>query len=265
VRQLSWQSPDGHTIEGALYLPAGYDAARDGKLPLLLHIHGGPASVFQRQFAATPYYYTPAALCERGIAVLRCNPRGSGGYGKPFRRANVADWGGGDYRDLMQGVELVVDQGIADPERLGVAGWSYGGFMTSWIITQTQRFKAASIGAAVTNLISFIGTADIPGFIPSYFGGEFWERRDLMLERSPLMHAHKVQTPAIMQHGGADERVPLEQGLQYFTALKRRGVPVELYVYPRQPHAIGEPRLLADAIRRNLDWFTAQLVTPPAP
>ncbi len=265
VRLLSWQTPDGFTIEGALYLPAAYDQARDGKLPLLLHIHGGPASVFQRQFPAQPYYYTPAALCERGIAVLRCNPRGSGGYGKPFRQANREDWGGGDYRDLMQGVDLVIDQGIADPARLGVAGWSYGGFMTSWIITQTHRFKAASIGAAVTNLISFIGTADIPGFIPSYFGGEFWERRDLMLERSPVMHAHQVQTPAIMQHGGADERVPLEQGLQYFTALKRRGVPVDLYIYPRQPHAIGEPRLLADAIRRNLDWFTAQLAAPPAP
>jgi len=265
VRLLDWQTPDGLTIEGVLYLPADYDPARDDKLPLLLHVHGGPASIFQRQFAATPYYYTPAALCERGIAVLRCNPRGSGGYGKPFRGANREDWGGGDFRDLMQGVDLVIDQGIADPDRLGIAGWSYGGFMTSWTITQTNRFKAASVGAAVTNLISFIGTADIPGFIPSYFGGEIWERRDLLLEHSPIMHAHKVQTPAIIQHGGADERVPPEQGLQYFTALKRRGVPVEMYIYPRQPHAIGEPRLLADAIRRNLDWFTAQLTTPLSP
>ncbi len=265
VRLLEWQSPDGFTIEGMLYLPADYDPDRDGKLPLLLHVHGGPAGVFQRQFAATPYYYTPAALCERGIALLRCNPRGSGGYGKPFRQANVEDWGGGDFRDLMQGVDLVIEQGIADPDRLGIAGWSYGGFMTSWTIGHTNRFQAASVGAAVTNLISFIGTADIPSFIPSYFGGEFWERPDLLLEHSPIMHAHNVQTPAIIQHGGADERVPLEQGLQFYTALKRRGVPVDMYIYPRQPHAIGEPRLLADAIRRNLDWFTAKLVTPPSP
>lgn len=259
VRLLQWASPDGLTIDGMLYLPAGYDPARDGKLPLLLHIHGGPASVFQRQFAGQPYYYTPAALAERGIAVLRCNPRGSGGYGLAFREANIRDWGGADYRDLMQGVDLVIEQGIADPDRLGVAGWSYGGFMTSWIITQTDRFKVASIGAPVTNLVSFIGTADIPSFIPSYFRSEHWEDRDLYHERSPLYQAHKVKTPAMIQHGDADERVPLEQGLQYYMALERNGVPVDLYIYPRQPHAISEPRLLADAIRRNLAWFTARL------
>ena len=152
VRLLDWRTPDGFTIEGMLYLPADYDPAATARLPLLLHVHGGPAGVFQRQFAATPYYYTPAALCERGIAVLRCNPRGSGGYGKPFRQANVEDWGGGDFRDLMQGVDLVIEQGIADPDRLGISGWSYGGFMTSWTITHTDRFKAASVGAPVTNL-----------------------------------------------------------------------------------------------------------------
>ena len=219
-------------------------------------------SVFQRQFAATPYYYTPAALCERGMAVLRCNPRGSGGYGKRFRYANMQDWGGGDFRDLMQGVDLVIEQGIADPQRLGICGWSYGGYMSSWAITQTDRFVAASIGAPVTNLISFVGTADIPSFIPGFFGGEVWECTELMLERSPLFQAHKGNTPSIIQHGDADERVPLEQGLQYYMALERRGVPVEMYIYPRQGHAINEPHLLADAIERNLVWFTAKLVTP---
>lgn len=259
VRLLDWTTPDGMTIDGILYLPQDYDAARDGRIPLLLHIHGGPMSIFQRQFAAAPYYYTPAALCERGIAVLRCNPRGSGGYGRAFRYANLADWGGGDYRDLMQGVDTVLDLGIADPERLGVAGWSYGGFMTSWIITQTDRFIAASIGAPVTNPISFIGTADIPSFVPGFYGGEFWERWDHYVEHTPLFHAHQVNTPVLMQHGDADERVPLEQGLQYAMALERRGVPVEMVIYPRQGHAIAEPRLLADAIRRNLEWFTAKL------
>lgn len=265
VRLLEWTTPDGFTIDGVLYLPHGYDSERDGRIPLLLHIHGGPASVFQRQFAGAPYYYSPAALCERGVAVLRCNPRGSGGYGRAFRYANLSDWGGGDYRDLMQGVDTVIELGIADPARLGVAGWSYGGFMTSWIITQTDRFVAASIGAPVTNLISFIGTADIPGFIPGYFGGEFWERWDLYLERTPLFHAHQARTPALIQHGDADERVPLEQGLQYYMALERSGVPVEMVIYPRQGHSLSEPRLLADAIRRNLEWFTTKLTPlPPA-
>ena len=262
VRVLRWQTSDGFEIEGMLYLPADYDQMRDGQLPLLLHIHGGPMSVFQRQFAGTPYYYTPAALCERGIAVLRCNPRGSGGYGRDFRYANMEDWGGGDFNDLIQGVDLAVVEGIADPARLGICGWSYGGYMSSWAITQTDRFIAASIGAPVTNLISFIGTADIPSFVPGFFGGEFWERTDLMIERSPLFQAHKAQTPSIIQHGDADERVPLEQGLQYYMALERRGIPVEMYIYPRQGHAINEPHLLADAIQRNLDWFTAKLLTP---
>jgi dipeptidyl aminopeptidase/acylaminoacyl peptidase len=262
MRVLHWQSDDGLNIEGMLYLPADYDQKRDGTLPLLLHIHGGPMSIFQRQFAGTPYYYTPAALCERGIAVLRCNPRGSGGYGRDFRYANLNDWGGGDFRDLMQGVDLVIEQGIADPARLGICGWSYGGYMSSWAITQTNRFVAASIGAPVTNLISFIGTSDIPSFVPGFFGGEFWERADLMSERSPLFQAHKAKTPSIIQHGDADERVPLEQGLQYYMALERNGVPVEMYIYPRQGHAITEPHLLADAIQRNLEWFTAKLLAP---
>ncbi|MCC6168410.1 MAG: S9 family peptidase [Caldilineaceae bacterium] len=265
VRLLNWRTPDGYTIEGILYLPQGYEQARDGRIPLLLHIHGGPMSIFQRQYAGAPYYYAPAALCEQGIAVLRCNPRGSGGYGRAFRYANLPDWGGGDYRDLMQGVDTVIEQGIADPARLGVAGWSYGGYMASWIITQTDRFAAASIGAPVTNPISFTGTADIPSFVPGFFGGEFWERWEYYVERTPLFHAHQVHTPALIQHGDADERVPLEQGLQYYMALERRGVPVEMVIYPRQGHAIAEPRLLADAIRRNLAWFTDKLApTRPA-
>lgn len=216
-------------------------------------------SVFQRQFAGHPYYYTPAALCERGMAVLRCNPRGSSGYGKRFRFANLRDWGGGDYRDLQQGVDVVIDSGIADPERLGICGWSYGGYMTSWSITQTHRFKAASIGAPVTNPMSFSGTADIPSFVPGFFGGEPWEDLAFYQAHSPIFQVQHVQTPALIQHGDADARVPLEQGLQYYNALQRRGIPVEMYIYPRQGHAINEPRLLADALERNLGWFAAKL------
>ncbi len=259
VKTLHWRTLDDFAIEGILYLPHDYDEQSGVKLPLLLHVHGGPAGVFQRQFAGYPYYYTPAALCELGIAVLRCNPRGSGGYGKQFRFANMRDWGGGDYRDLQQGVDEVVAMGIADPARLGICGWSYGGFMTSWTITQTHRFKAASIGAPVTNPMSFNGTADIPGFIPNYFGAEAWEDPAFYAAHAPIAHVQNVQTPAIIQHGDADVRVPLEQGLQYYNALQRRGVPVEMYIYPRQGHALSEPRLLADALRRNLEWFSEKL------
>src|SRR5262249_49659845 len=148
TRTISWTSPDGKTIEGLLTLPVGYEPGK--KYPLLLVIHGGPAGVFKLTHIAMPGAYPVAALAAEGYAVLRANPRGSSGYGTAFRQANIKDWGGGDYADLMAGVDKVVGMGIADPDRLGVMGWSYGGFMTAWIVTQTNRLKAASIGAPVT-------------------------------------------------------------------------------------------------------------------
>ena len=188
TRVITWTGDKGEKIEGLLTLPAGYVAGT--RYPLLLVIHGGPAGVFKLTHVATPGAYTTAVFASAGYAVLRPNPRGSSGYGTAFRRANEADWGGGDYRDLMAGVDAVIAMGVADPDRLGVAGWSYGGFMTAWIITQTDRFKAASIGAPVTDLVSFTGTADIPGFLPSYFRGEFWEPDlwDRYARHSPMNH-----------------------------------------------------------------------------
>jgi dipeptidyl aminopeptidase/acylaminoacyl peptidase len=194
-------------------------------------------------------------LAERGYAILRANPRGSGGYGKAFRFANQGDWGGGDYRDLIAGVDHLIAQGLADPDRLGVAGWSYGGFMTSWIITQTRRFKAACIGAPVTDPVSFNGTSDIPGFIPDYFGGESWDDSSAYERQSPIHHVRGVTTPALIQHGADDVRVPLGQGREFFSALRRQGVPAELVIYPRQGHGIGEPRLMLDVTRRAIAWF----------
>jgi dipeptidyl aminopeptidase/acylaminoacyl peptidase len=164
---VTWKAPDGKTIEGVLTYPVSYSAGQ--KVPLLVMVHGGPTGVFVRSFTGVPTVYPVAIFAGRGYAVLRCNVRGSSGYGREFRYANYKDWGGGDYRDILSGVDALVTRGLADPERLGVMGWSYGGFMTSWIVTQTKRFKAASVGAGVTNLMSFTGTADIPGFIPDYF------------------------------------------------------------------------------------------------
>ena len=169
---IRWQAKDGLEIEGLLTYPAGYQKGR--RYPLVLVIHGGPTGVFVQSYIAARGVYPVAAFAAEGWAVLRCNIRGSSGYGRTFRYANYKDWGGRDFKDLMAGVDRVIAMGLADPDRLGVMGWSYGGYMSSWVITQTKRFKAASIGAPVTNLMSFTGTADIPGFIPDYFGGEFW-------------------------------------------------------------------------------------------
>ena len=250
---VTWSSPDGTRVEGLLTYPAGYSAG--ARVPLLVVIHGGPAGVFVRSFTGGVSPYPVAVFASRGYAVLRCNVRGSSGYGREFRHANQRDWGGGDYQDILSGVDALVARGIADPDRLGVMGWSYGGYMTSWIVTQTQRFKAASVGAGVTNLMSFAGTADIPSFIPDYFGGEFWDDLEPWRKRSAMFHVKGVKTPTLIQHGEADLRVPVSQGYELYNALKRQGVPTLMVVYPRQPHGIQEPRLQLDAMNRNLEWF----------
>jgi dipeptidyl aminopeptidase/acylaminoacyl peptidase len=252
---VSWKAPDKREIEGLLTYPVGYRPGQ--RVPLLVIVHGGPAGVFTRAYTGGPSPYPVAGFATRGYAILRANVRGSSGYGFDLRNANYRDWGGGDYRDIMAGVDALVARGLADPDRLGVMGWSYGGYMTSWIITQTQRFKAASVGAGVTNLMSFAGTADIPSFIPDYFGGEFWEPGGLDLWRahSAMFNVKGVTTPTLIQHGEADLRVPISQGYELYNALKRQGTTTQMVTYPRQPHGIQEPRLMQDAMQRNLDWF----------
>jgi dipeptidyl aminopeptidase/acylaminoacyl peptidase len=253
TRVIRWKSGDGREIEGLLTLPAGYQAGK--QYPLILNIHGGPAGVFIETFTGRPGIYPLASFAAKGYAVLRPNPRGSGGYGREFRFANVHDWGGGDYADLMAGVDHAIAQGIADPDRLAVMGWSYGGYMTSWIVTQSKRFKAAVVGAAVTNLWSFTGTADIPGFLPDYFRGEPWENLDGYLKHSPMSHVKGASTPSLILHGEADLRVPVSQGYELYNALKRQGVKTKMVVYPRMPHGPGEPKFQLDIMQRHLDWL----------
>jgi dipeptidyl aminopeptidase/acylaminoacyl peptidase len=250
---IRWKAPDGRDVEGLVTYPVGYTTG--ARVPLLTIVHGGPTGVFTQSYIATPGPYPVAAFAARGYAVLRVNPRGSSGYGRDFRYANYRDWGGGDYRDIMSGIDHLVQQGVADADQLGIMGWSYGGYMTSWVITQTKRFKAASVGAGVTNLMSFTGTADIPGFIPDYMGGDFWDNFDTWRTHSAMFNIKGVSTPTLIQHGERDLRVPISQGYELYNALKRQKVPVRMVVYPRQPHGIQEPKLVLDAMQRNLDWF----------
>ena len=168
-------------IEGLLYKPIDYQPGK--KVPLLTIVHGGPAGNYNNGFSTgnvCPYQ----VLAGKGYAILLPNPRGSGNYGYDFRRANVKDWGGEDYWDIMSGVDKLIDIGIADSEKLGITGWSYGGYMTSWVITQTDRFKAASVGAGLANLFSFTGQTDIPEFMNSYWGDWPWNDPELYRSRS---------------------------------------------------------------------------------
>jgi len=250
---LRWKSTDGKEIEGLLTYPIDYAAGK--RVPLLLIVHGGPAGVFKQAFLGNYSPFPVAVFAQDGYAVLRANPRGSSGYGRDFRYANYKDWGGGDYNDLMTGVDAVIAKGVADPNRLGVMGWSYGGFMTSWIVGHTDRFKAAIVGAGVTDLLSFTGTADIPGFLPDYFGGHYWETYDTWRAHSPIMFVGNVKTPTLLEHGEADARVPISQGYEFYNALKLRGVPARMIVFPRQHHGLTEPKMRVKAAQSSVEWI----------
>ncbi|HEY0788702.1 MAG TPA: S9 family peptidase, partial [Thermoanaerobaculia bacterium] len=252
---VTWKNPqDGLALDGLLTLPIGYRAGM--RVPLLTIVHGGPSSQFSENFLHyLDVRYAADVFAARGWAVFRPNPRGSGGYGEAFRKANRADWGGADFRDVMAGVDALIARGVADPERLGIAGWSYGGFLSAWAITQTDRFRAASIGAPVVDLLAMEGTSDIPGFITSFFDAVPWSADELIRAHNPLSHVAKAKTPALIQHGDQDVRVPLSQSLMLRQALEDLGVPVTMVVYPRTPHAPREPKLRIDVMKRNVWWF----------
>lgn len=249
---VRWIGTDGMEMEGVLIKPVGYEKGK--RYPLLVNVHGGPAGIHTRSFALD-YVYPSHVFAGEGYAVLKPNPRGSGGYGEKFRKANVRDWGEGDYNDIMAGVDYLIKEGIADENKLGIMGWSYGGYMTSRVITKTHRFKAASVGAAVTNGMSFAGQTDIPEFMAYYFGGWPWEDLKVYLDHFAMFHVKGVTTPSIIQHGEADLRVPIPQGQELYIALKKQNVPVEFVTYPREPHGLQEPKHLKDAMTRNLAWF----------
>jgi dipeptidyl aminopeptidase/acylaminoacyl peptidase len=255
---VSWKSKDGkYDIDGLLTYPANYKAGK--KYPLILNVHGGPAGVFAQTYTGASSPYPIQAFSQEGYFVLRPNPRGSSGYGADFRKANFRDWGNNDYEDLMAGVDKAIQMGLAHPDSLVETGWSYGGYMSSTIITKTNRFKAVMAGAPVTNLMSFNGTADIADFLPSYFGGEFWDDPQTYAEHSPMFAIKKAKTPTLIIHGLSDDRVPPEQGYQLHRALQRLGVKTQMVTYPRQPHGFVEPKFIQDVGERVVNWFDRNL------
>ena len=255
--QSAWVSPeeiklksfDGTRIQGWLMKPAGFRS--DRKYPLILSIHGGPHGMYG--WAFNPTFQAYAA---RGYAVLYLNPRGSSGYGQKFSDGTLNEWGGGDYRDLMAGVdEALRKYPWIDKDRMGVTGGSYGGFMTNWIITQTPRFKAAVASASVSNLISFYSTSLYQDLIHAEFGGFPWDNYDLLWQWSPLRYVKQAQTPTLFIHGEMDNDVHITQAEEMYMALKRRGVETVLVRYPREGHGLREPKHRVDALERTLAWF----------
>ena len=251
---ITWKSGDGVEIEGVLLKPVGFQAGR--RYPTLVVAHGGPAGAYVNGFRLGGLE-GGQVWAGKGWAVFYPNPRGSSNYGQKTLAANVNDWGGGDYKDIMTGVDALVARGVADPDKLAHIGWSYGGYMTAWVITQTTRFKAAMVGAGLTNMWSMYGTNDIPSVLIAYFGGiPNKQTLPLYLDRSAMTHIDKVTTPTLILHGANDERVPVGQAYELYRGLKDRGKPTELVFYPREGHGIQEYYHQKDRLQRIYDWVT---------
>jgi dipeptidyl aminopeptidase/acylaminoacyl peptidase len=259
---VRWKSKaDGEEIEGILTLPVDY---HDGdRVPLLLVIHGGPSGVSSDRFSPGGWWAYPIQVfAGKGYAVLQPNYRGSTGYGERFRGLNRGDISGRDWIDIDSGVDEMVRQGIADPNRLGIMGWSFGGHQTYWGITQTDRFKAASAGAGPNDLISMYSQTDLPEFYHTFLGPKPWEDFELYEQRSAYRYVENVITPLLIQVGEKDDRVPAEQSIQFYEAVKSIGkAETKLIVYPGQPHGIRDPRLRRDSLIRNVEWFQRWIPT----
>ena len=257
---VKWRSFDGMEIWGLLLTPPGYKSGT--RAPLIVYVHGGPGGGVTHglfpQFMHTVSQIDPyptEALASAGYAVLFPMPRGGAGYGEAGQRAIVNAWGEGDYRDIMAGVDEMIRRGIADPDRLGVMGASYGGYMTDWIVTQTNRFKAASTAASISDLNDPDYLTDAGDVMVEYFGKP-WEKRQSYSAHSPLTVADRVTTPLLIQHGERDPRAPVAGAWKFYRALKAMGKKVELDIYPTGGHVMYAPLLERDMMRRNFEWFT---------
>lgn len=255
AERILYPSKDGTEIEGWVLRPRGYDPAK-AKYPLILNAHGGPHGAYGNDFS-----FQFQLLAASGYLMLYTNPRGSTGYGERFLWGTWGGWGVLDYQDVMAGVDHTVKRYAVDEKRMGVTGYSYGGFLTDWIITQTTRFSAAIAGAGISNWISDYGTADIPRTKESEFYGPPWEQRsrDLLIKLSPITHAANVTTPTMFVHGESDLRVPIEQAEQMYTALKKRRVPAKFIRYPDSYHGGWTPWNMVHRFYHELKWWDAHL------
>jgi dipeptidyl aminopeptidase/acylaminoacyl peptidase len=243
---IRWQSFDGMEIEGLVHKPLEYKP--DRRYPLLVVPHGGPHGVMSNTFVSGEY----RLFAQRGWVVFRPNFRGSGHYGEKFLRANLKSWGIGDYEDVMSGVDHLISLGLVDPDHMGIAGASYGGYITTWTISQTNRFRAAVAGAAITDVPSFVRTTDVPQRFESYLGKD----TKRYYRSSPMYFADNINTPTLIWHGDADIRVPAMQGRHLYTALKKNNVPVQFVIYPGEPHGLSRAANQRDLLQRKLSWLS---------
>jgi dipeptidyl aminopeptidase/acylaminoacyl peptidase len=246
-------------VQGWLLYPEKFDPKQ--RYPLVVNVHGGPASAVIPQWAGE--YSVTAALSRRGYFVFLPNPRGSFGQGEKFTRANVKDIGHGDLRDILAGVDEVLRTEPVDRDRLGIGGWSYGGYMTMWAVTQTDRFRAAVAGAGIANWQSYYGQNGIQQWVIPYFGSTVYDDPAIYARSSPITYIKRVKTPTLVLVGENDLECPLPQSQEFFRALKTLKVPTKLVVYSGEGHGVTRPEHRRDILRRWVEWFDDKLGSVP--
>ncbi|MFZ3330684.1 MAG: S9 family peptidase [Candidatus Acidiferrales bacterium] len=251
---LHWTTEIG-SVQGWLTYPLDFDPAK--KYPLVVCVHGGPSSAVTPSWPSRWSYYR--ALPSQGYFLRQPNPRGSYGQGDAFTRANVKDFGGGDFLDIMAGVDQAIHSAPINPNRLGITGWSYGGYMTMWAVTQTNRFAAAVSGAGLSDWLSYYGENKIDQWMLPFFGASVYDDPMIYAKSAPITFIKNVKTPTLMVVGDRDGECPPPQSYEFWHALKTLGVPTELVIYPNEGHAFADPAHIRDVIERTAAWFNRYL------
>jgi len=254
AKSLHWTS-DGRTVQGWLLFPRGFDAAK--RYPLVVAIHGGPAGAKTAAWPRATFDLT--LLASQGYFVFYPNFRGSMGFGEAFTRANVKDFGYGDLRDVLTGLDEIVKTQPVDPDRLGIGGWSYGGYTTMWAVTQTNRFRAAVAGAGIANWQSYYGENGIDQWMIPYFGASVYDDPEVYAKSAPITYIKQVKTPTLVLVGERDVECPTPQSYEFWHALKSLGVPTQLVVYAGEGHSFRDPEHRKDSVRRAMEWFDRYL------
>ncbi len=258
--RISWKSYDGTEIHGVLNLPEDFDIAK--RNPLVVLVHGGPKWTALAAMI-TSSYYPVEQLLSKGVLVLEPNYRGSEGHGRDFRKLNYRNLGIGDYEDVVSGVDHLIEKGLVDEDRIGIMGWSQGGYISAFCATYGNRFKAASVGAGISNWMTYHVNTDIHEFCHRCLGNNPWEDPQIYEQTSPMTYIKNASTPTLIQHGGSDTRVPPPNAFELYQGLKEMNVPVRLVIYKGMGHGADKPGLHRAIMRQNLAWFCHYLLDEP--
>ncbi|OVE79090.1 peptidase S9 family protein, partial [bacterium I07] len=261
---VTWESKDGTMIEGVMHKPYNFDP--NNKYPLLVIIHGGPTGI-DFPIPVEGYVYPMSQWLNKGAVILRPNYRGSAGYGESFRSLNVRNLGVGDAWDVLSGVDFLIKEGFVDSSRMGAMGWSQGGYISAFLTTNTDRFKAISVGAGISNWVTYYVNTDIHPFTRQYLKANPWEDPEIYAKTSPMTSILKAKTPTLIQHGENDKRVPIPNAYELYQGLKDVGVETKLIVYKNFGHGISKPKERLAALWHNWQWFAKYIwgeeVEPP--